>query len=355
MIAIVPARRLLALTLLPAVGGCTAVVVEAADAAGTDDTGSSGGSESESESGSSDETSPEATETEEGTTGPADSFRVAVFADAHVVGPNYSGDDPNLLGAEAQLEILAWELAQIDPPPAFAVIVGDLVFEGYASTDVEFYTQNPNAFATVDAVFDDLPFPVHLVFGDADYGVPDTPRSFSHQLFAQVFAKDPYYALDHEGWRFLFTNSQLGDTFEPQATIFDPSVGSYGANQLAWVQDQLDDGVPCVLFSHFGIGATAIVEDTSGPIPDMQQLLASAPGSLELIFAGHSNIWTITDAGFGAPQYELGATRYDTDNFLLIEFGLAGQLELLDIEKVEWNTPNADHWEYANGTPVPAE
>ncbi|NVB41350.1 hypothetical protein G6O69_26165 [Pseudenhygromyxa sp. WMMC2535] len=312
---------------------------------GSDTTDSTESTE-ETDSGSETDTSAE--------TGDDGRFRVVIFADSHVVGPEYQGGDSNLLNAEQQLEILRWEVEHIDPLPDFAVILGGLVHDAYPTTELDFYENNPNAFAIVDEILDGFPIPVYQLFGDSDYGVPDVSRSFSHTLFYSFFQKDPYYVIDHGGWRFFFTNSQLGHSFDAQTVGYDPSLGSYGANQLNWLSYELEQGGPAVVFSHFPIHTTAIDEELEGGgFPDMRSLLL-AQDNVELIFAGHTYTWVSTPGEFGAPHYEVGATRYDTDNFLLLEFDDQGGYEFLDIEKVQWNTPNADHWDYSEDPPVPA-
>ena len=315
-------------------------------------TSTSTGTDSDTES-TSDTTTDTTTDTT-GTTGDPDSFRVAIFADSHVVGPEYQGGDENLLSAAMQLEGVRWEIEHIVPPPDFAVIIGDLVHDAYPTDDQSFYEQNPSAFSIVDDILTSFPVPVYQVFGERDYAVPKFPRTLSHALFAYFFVKEPYYAVDHGGWRFVFSNSQYGPTFDPMTVFSDTTKGSYGPVQLTWLADKVDDGVPTVVFSHFPIGSTVVDEAVNNaPYPDMRSLL-SAAADVELIFTGHSHVWTSTPAEFGAPHYEVGATRYDTDNFILMEFNLDGSYEFLDIDKVQWNTPNADHWVYDQGTPMPA-
>lgn len=356
--------RLTALPLvaLGALAACTSNLAEAVDGGGADEqdqgdeaADTESDTESESNTGTTEDTSSETTEDTSSETGEPDSIRVVFFADTHVVGPTYQGDDPSLLGAETQLDVVRWELEQFDPAPDLAILLGDIVHGTYPSQDAAYYQNNPNAFAIADELLGAFPCPVYPVFGDNDYDVPDVPQAFSHTLFAQFFAKDPYYAFEAGGWRFVVTNSSSGTTFQPQAVDFDPSIGSYGEAQLNWVADQLDDGVPTVLTSHFPMNRTAADETETAGATDMATLLTTTPGSLELIFAGHGELWATIPDEYGAPMYQVGATRYDTDNFLLVEFFPDGSYELLDIDKVQWNTPNADHWDYSNGTPVPAE
>jgi hypothetical protein len=46
----------------------------------------------------------------------------------------------------------------------------------------------------------------------------------------------------------------------------------------------------------------------------------------------------------------LGATRYDDDNFWVVDFG-AEDFEILDFDKSQWFTTCADTWSY-DGSPM---
>jgi hypothetical protein len=224
-----PAGLLLA-ALLPS--ACEFDIVEAVG--DPDDDAEVGESESVTESESLDEASESGDGDGDGDGDPT-SFRVVVLADPHVIGPNYFGEDPSLLMAKTRLETTRQQIAAIDPPPAFAIVLGDLVHSAYASQDAAWYADNPNAFAEIDALLGEFPIPMHVVFGESDYAIPDVPKTLSHQLFAQFFAKQPYYSIEHDGWRFVFTNSQLGPSFEPLNMNFDPNEGSFGQAQLDWL------------------------------------------------------------------------------------------------------------------------
>jgi len=351
-----PTTAVLFLVSLSGAIGCS--IITEADEVGltyADDLGEDDDSESAPES-SSEETAEGSESSADSDTGGVSSFRVAVLADPHVVGPDYVGGDENLEGTQEQLEILLDELSMIDPAPAFAVVLGDLVHDPYFSTAVEDYTQQPNAFATVDALFGELDFPVYPVFGESDYGVPEVERTFSHDVFAQVFATDRYYSVTRGEWRFIFANSQAGPTFEEMATIYDTGVGSFGVPQLTWIVDQLTDDTPTVLLTHFPVGQTAPDEAPQNePVRGLSTVIGNQGGNLALILSGHTHIWANHPDTFSAPAYEFGATRYDTDNFLLFEFSSDGSFELLDGDKVQWGTPNADNWDYSQGPPVPVQ
>ncbi len=324
---------------------CIPDVIEAASVGPDDETDSAGTDEIGSDEAS------DANDTGDGDGDPA-GFRVVVLADPHVVAPDYAGEDPNLAMTKQRLETTRQQIAAIDPPPAFAIVLGDLVHEAYASSDPTWYTANPNAFAEIDALLDGFPIPVHVVFGESDYAIPEQPKTLSHQLFAQFFAKQPYYSIEHEGWRFVFTNSQLGPSFEPANLEFNPALGSYGEAQLDWIAAELSHAQPTVLLTHFPLFQAQAFEAPDGTHRDIVELV-NAFDNVALVLCGHLHQWNSLPQQYDAPLFVFGATRYDSDNFLLIEFHDDGSLQVLDASKPDWGTPNADTWTY-QGTPAPA-
>lgn len=329
--------------------GCGGVVFEATDwgdADEADESGASesGGSDSGSESGPGDSTS-------EDTSGNPNAFRVVVFGDLHLVPPGWQGDDPVLLGAAERLAELREQVAAIDPPPDFAIVLGDLVHDAYASGDAAWYLDNPNAFTEVAAALAEFPIPVYPVFGERDYGLPEVGRPVSHQIFAQTFAREPYYAITYGGWRFVMTNSQLGPTFEPANMAFDPTTGSFGQAQLDWIAEQLNDGTPTVLLMHFPLFAQAN-DEAPDPYPDLPALI-EAHDDVVLALAAHTQQWNSLPANYAVPHVVFGPVDADSDNFLLIEFAELGSFEILDADKPNWGTNGAATWTY-QGTPQPA-
>jgi predicted MPP superfamily phosphohydrolase len=285
--------------------------------------------------------------------GEPESFRVVVLADCHVPGITTTDDEEAIFVARERLLATRDQIAAIDPPPAFVVVVGDMVHNAHVSNELLWYQTNPNAFADVVEIFDSLSMPVYPVFGDSDYDVPDSPQSFSHLLFANFFATDPHSSVDHLGWRFVFANSQEGLTFAPDTLPYDPTVGSFGSNQLGWIGEQLSAGMPTVLFSHFPLFSLAVDETVDGPYTDLEQVLTETGDSVALVLSGHTHVWTNLPATYAAPHMVLGGTLHDSDNFLLIEFtSHALQYEILDLGKVQWGSQEADTWVY-DGTPMP--
>ncbi|PRP91277.1 3',5'-cyclic adenosine monophosphate phosphodiesterase CpdA [Enhygromyxa salina] len=344
--------------------GCTAVLIESNDVGGSEaetaqTSESSDGDTDTGDTGDGDGDGDGDTDGGDGDDGDGDGdpsrFRVVVIADLHVPGPDYTGDDDSLLLARERLLETRDQIAAIEPPPAFVVVLGDLVHEAYGSDDLVWYQTNANAFAEVSEIFDGFGIPVYPLYGDSDYDVPTTPKTFSHQVFAQIFATDPYYTVDHLGWRFVFANSQYGQTYDKGTNIYDPALGSFGSTQLTWIGDQFSAGMPTVLLSHFPLYTLALDEaPNNGPYPDLETVLKADGESVALVLSGHDQQWTNLPATYAAPHIVFGSTRYDSDNFLLIEFTAnALQYEILDLAKVGWGTQEAETWIY-DGTPMPA-
>jgi len=360
-----PRPALLAPVLIGALG-CVAIVVEA-DEAGDDSETSAATETSSTTSGDGDgdpTSSGDGDPTGSGDGDPTSSgdgdgdpmlppsFRVVVLADLHVPGPDYDGGDTAIELARDHLLDARDKIAAIDPPPAFAVVIGDLVHDAYGSQDELWYQTNPNAFADVDDILAGFPIPVYPVYGDSDYAVPKFSKQLSHLLFAQLFATDPYYSVDHLGWRFVFTNSQIGQTFDEGTNIYDTSRGSYGDAQLNWIRSQLDADLPTVLFTHFPLFDVAEDDNPDGAYTNIEAAIADAD-RLALILSGHGHSWSELPATYAAPHISFGATYLDSDNFLLIEFTTeALQYQILDKDKPNWGSEDAETWIY-DGPPMP--
>ena len=293
----------------------------------------------------------------DGDPGDGGSFRVAVIADSHVPPTGFDpGEDISLALARQRLEGAIDKINAIDPAPEFVVVTGDLVHAAYEGSDAQWYQDNPNAFADMAEILDRSMVPVYPLFGESDYGVPDFSKLLSHQLFAQFYARDPYYSVDHGGWRFVFSNSQFGQTFDEGTLKFDPTLetGSYGGTQLSWLAGELEAGMPTVLFTHFPLEQIAADEaPNNGIYTDLDAVFAAAGGAVQLILAAHLHEWTEDPGSFIAPQIGLGSTRYDTDNFIVIEFTAnSSEYAIIDYAKIGWGTREAETWVY-DGEPGP--
>ena len=350
--------RLLALPALVVGLGCVSLVVEAdldedettGETTAETSSGDGNGDGDGETTGDGDGEGETTTGDGDGDPGPPENFRVAVLADLHVPGPDYEGGEFG--GARDRLLTARDKIAAIDPPPDFVVVIGDLTHDAYGSEDPLWYQTEPNAFSDVADILAGFPMPVYPVFGDSDYGIPKTTKPFSHLIFAQTFALDPYYSVDHLGWRFIFSNSQIGQTFDEGTLLYDPSIGSYGDAQLNWIRSELDADLPTVLFTHFPLFEVQANENQGGAYADIEAAIADAD-RLALILAGHEGTWSELPATYAAPHIGFGATYRDSDNFLLFEFTTeAFQYSILDKNKAEWGGSGAATWVY-QGDPAP--
>ena len=281
---------------------------------------------------------------------PPEPFRVVFLADPHIPGPDYTGPEANDLDTEsiekAQARFITMREAinALEPPPAFVVILGDLLHADYAHSDADAYLEHESAFSVAAELLAGFDVPVHLVFGEHDYAVPVMTREESHQLFDHFFGAAPYTSIDQGGWKFILANSQLGPTWDAQGTDYDPTLGSYGREQLDWIAAELFEAKPTVFLSHVPIPfETAVFENLQSPARDIFTLMTEHTDTMRLALGGHLHRWI--DYRIVAPidVFVVGGTRYDADNFWVVEFdGAAETYEIVDMDKVEWQTPYAD-------------
>ena len=93
-------------------------------------------------------------------------------------------------------------------------------------------------------------------------------------------------------------------------------------------------------------------DENSGPDPDLSAVLARHD-NVAVHMAGHLHRWYDLVPSRLTPVRHiiLGATRYDADNFWMVEFASDGSFEILDYDKPRWQTTCADTWSY-DGSPV---
>ncbi|MCC6213943.1 MAG: metallophosphoesterase [Polyangiaceae bacterium] len=291
-------------------------------------------------------------------------FRVLVLTDTHIIGPQYTccqenspADNASIMRTVERLQAVRDTVASMNPPPVMGFLLGDVVHDAYHSGDIEFYRSTSTAFSVARDLLRSFSIPIHVLFGNHDYArdcaATTDYRDFSHQLFQEFFEQPPYQAIDHGGFKFLLTNGQLGPTWQPGHPDCGDSVGSYGREQLGWVDSQLLEGKPTFVMSHYMRLVTKGNEDPSGPFPDLPTLLDSHD-NVQAFLVGHTHRWLDQTAfNFGKPHWVVGATRYDADNFWVIELDpRTGSWTILDRDKIQPTSSCADTWSYS-GTPAP--
>lgn len=298
------------------------------------------------------------------TADPARPLRVVLLSDTHVIGPDYTCcsengdlDNSSIMKSNDRLQAAVEKINAIEPAPDLAFILGDVTHDSYASTELAWFAENENAWSRAADALSQLQMPFYPVWGNHDYEVncnrPEKSwtRAFTAELEGSFFGFDPYYAVDAGGWRFLVSNAMLGPTWDLDDPRCDTGLASYGPEQLAWMAAQLDEGLPTVWMSHYMLLAiTAEDEDPDGPYPDVFSVL-DGRDNLELGLVGHAHRWLDMAELHGFPLRIVAATRYDDDNFWVMDLSDDGGFEIVDEDKAVWFTTCADTWTYA-GAPA---
>ena len=290
-----------------------------------------------------------------------ESFRIVLLADPHIPGPDYEGPEANARDTESierareRLIDARTTINAIDPAPEFVVVLGDIIHDPYADADVGGDPSQPSAIADAAELFAGFDMPVYPVWGEHDYAVPMIPREVSHERFQHHFGVAPYYAVEHGGWRFIMGNTQLGPTRDMEGPDYDPTKASYGAEQLDWIAAKFIDPKP-MIFAHDPMPFdTQLNENKTSFNIDLFSIISRHEEHVIAMFFAHRHTWA--DWSLLAPPdlYLVGSTRYDEDNFWLVELETHGtDYEILDLDKVDWLALESERWDY-DGVPSPAD
>jgi predicted MPP superfamily phosphohydrolase len=294
---------------------------------------------------------------------PLSTFRAVFITDTHIIGPQYTcchensaADNSSIVKTIDRLKALRDTINAIQPPPAMVLVAGDIVHAAHTSRDPAYYQANETAYSIARDLFKTFNMPVYLAMGNHDYEVncassDSFDRSFSEARFHELLATPPFQAVDYRGWKFLLTNSQRGPTFDVNDMRCRTEDASVGDEQMQWAAAQLDEGKPTVIVSHFMRLLYSEVE--SGQYKSFPKLL-DAHTNVQAWFAGHSHRWVdLTGFNNDVPHWVLGGSRYDSNNFWLVEMEEgSSKLTILDQGKEIMGNSCAAAYSY-DGTPMP--
>jgi len=256
---------------------------------------------------------------------PEPPWRFVAMADTHLIDDFYTGPEGSELDTEsifltrARLEEARGRINGYDPLPQAVFVAGDFV-HNYPSADWDFYFDNETRWDIAAELVDGFSMPVWPGLGNHDYDVPEITRDFTHELFLDKLGIEPHYAVDIRGWRFVHVNNFLGETWDPDSPHYDRGSGSLGFEQLDWLEDQLTDGLPTVVFLHFPLFQLAEQEPDAGAMrPGLAELLAAHSDTVRMVYSGHVHIWMDFEDRYGPPHTVLASTRYDGDSYLVLE------------------------------------
>ena len=275
----------------------------------------------------------------------ADSLvRIAIIADSHIIDEFYTCcestdlDTESLQQSEARLMATRAELNALEPKPSALVVAGDVVHE-FPSDDPAFYTQNRTSMDIAKDVYDGFDFPAYFAMGNHDYDVPFVSREMTWDLIRDKWGMDtPYHSVDLGGTRWLMLDGQYGPTWDVNDAQYDKDFASFGDEQLAWIDEQLADGLPTFLVFHHPPNFVRRNEST-GAFPDLFAVLEAHPGVVEAAFTGHMHLWMDTAGMWGFPGYGLAATRFDPRNWWVLD---------VDPNTGDWSIPRESEVTYGS-------
>lgn len=271
--------------------------------------------------------------------------RVGIIADSHLIDDFYTCcestplDTESLEQSEARLIQARTALNALDPQPEILVVAGDVVHE-FPSADPAFYEQNRTSMDIAADVYAGFDFPVHLALGNHDYEVPELPRQLTWDLVRSKWGMDTTWSsVDVAGTRWLLLDGQYGPTWDPDDPQYDRDFASFGADQLAWLDQQLADGLPTFLVFHHPPNFVRQAEDPTGPNPDLFAVIDRHGDTVQAIFTGHMHLWMDTTGMWGRPGYGLAATRFDARNWWVMD---------IDPKTGAWSVPGASEVAYGS-------
>ena len=266
-------------------------------------------------------------------------FRFVVLADTHIIDDFYEGPEGSEIDTQTifltgeRLVTVRDYINALDPAMEAVFIAGDYV-HNYPSDQWDFYTDNITRFDTAKQITDEFTMPVYPGLGNHDYDIPDISIDFTNRLFKEKYGVEPYYYVDMHGWRFIHINNFLGETMNPQSEHYNRDQGSFGRQQLEWLDTVLAGGKPAFIFLHYPL--PLIIRDEFDDI-SIQQLLLKYQETVQMIVAGHMHMWIDFGYDYGPLHWVMGSTRYDTNAYLLIEVDTElNSFTILNESCIEW-------------------
>src|SRR5271165_1179604 len=267
-------------------------------------------------------------------------FYFALIADTHIIDSFYTGPEGNQEDTESifktteRLVSARGLINSLTPRMEKVFLIGDY-FHNYPSPDIDFYFQHETRIDRAKTLTDAFTMPVHVGFGNHDYGSA-IPREMSHELFRRKFGLQPYYTVQHRGWKFIHLNNFLGDTWTQGSPHFDRGIGSLGEEQLNWFEAELLQHKPSFVFIHYPLSIVRPVEVKNYGV---HALIKRHRDTSQRVVSGHWHKWYEFGRSYGPQHLVMAATRYDPNAYLIVEADLKTvSHELLNLGLVDWNT-----------------
>ncbi len=273
-------------------------------------------------------------------------FYIALLADTHIIDEFHSGGtgslDRDTLFLTSERLDQARDMIHGLPWPVERVFVAGDIVHNLPWSEYDSYFEHRNRFDIVAEHFASFAMPVHPAFGNHDYSLGRLPRALSHDLFREKLGTEAYEAHTIRGWKFINLNNFLGDTMDSTSPVFNTDIGSFGEEQLQWLEGELQEGRPTFIFFHYPLW---IIAEREVADLGLVTLLRRHRDTIRYVGAGHSHIWVNNGNTYGPPHMVVASTRYDPQSFLIFEIDThLDTWRILNWEHLHWGTHYTAPW-----------
>jgi hypothetical protein len=269
---------------------------------------------------------------------PAEPVVFAVISDTHVWG------SPEHTASKRLTECLT-TIGGLDPLPEFLIVSGDLVNDVYGHPEADLTPHE--LFSTL---IEDSPVPVFPVAGNHDYYAQETPEfelvdapEEAEQIHADILGIEPYYSKTITGTRFILLNSARGPLWDLTGGLS----GSFGEEQLLWLEQELAEGLPTVLFFHH---PPDLIHELEGTLT-LEDVVTAHQNQILAMFAGHLHLWSKGEFA-GVPLFLTAANQDGVAFHHVATNPTEGTVTILNEDDIDYGEPILSECSPADHAPI---
>ncbi len=253
-------------------------------------------------------------------------FTFVVISDPHIRLPG--NPDDGTYNAQKNIDNLTAAVNTINNElghAKFVAVTGDLVGALFSSNPDDYPDDAHTPAHMFRSIMRNLSMPWEVVLGNHDYqddysnqGITaDVPEDME-LVWNRVLGIPPYYSLVYRGWRFMFMNSTRGDRYWDLCilrTIEASCTGSFDAEQIVWIEQELQNPEPVVMFFHhplhtdkwytlWSAAGNSFKVHASDPFYGLAEAYSE---KIMAIFVGHGHLWASDTLNETTMVYETNA------------------------------------------------
>jgi len=234
-------------------------------------------------------------------------IRFVHFSDTHLMG----GPDSH---AARRLAAAVEAVNGFETQPDLVLVTGDLV--DYVTAE-QVRTGADGPLHLLRELLDGLETTWRAVAGNHEYYVADDPYELTPErdtvdaYLEALLGQPPYHSLTVGGVRIVLLNSMHG----PLWNLSEGLSGSFSDEQLAWLREELSEGLPTLLFMHHPPDTALVTEGGDS----LAAVVADHPGTVKGIFSGHIHRY-LSGEFEGLPSYTVGSLRDGEAVWFYVEY-----------------------------------